>query len=290
MPEENKLADIVSSREGDDPFKDVKDEEEKDTSQDSPSEEKTKEEKSPSSQGEPEDKTEGETEGEPEDKTEGEPKEEPKEESKKDSTEEEKQIPFHKHPRWIEREKQWNERFETLKQEGQEELETALEKLKPQEPKGIPNWFKGLYGEDQPEMWNEYNAERKADRDALKQEILVEQREEQSERISKQNEEVQYWNEWIDTEVDKLKADGKSFNRNELLKVALEFKPTDEQGNIDLEKSYELMERMKAKDTKKSKARKELADSTISDTRGEESPKDFRTPKDLKGRSWEDII
>lgn len=281
MVEKKDLADIIAeTSKGADPFALVKDEE-KETPAESPTEEKTKEEKSPSSQGEPEGETEGEKEGELKDKTEGEPEKEP-EEKPKDKAEKKKQIPFHEHPRWKERERQWKENIADLKKANKEEIDRVLSSInKAKEPKTIPNWFKGLYGDDQ-NMWNEYRAGRKAEREELKQEILSEQKE----KNDKQKAEVQKWNEWVDVEVSKLKADGKTFKKNELLKVALDFKPTDDKGNISLEKAYELMQKFKTKDTKKATARKKLADSTVSGTKGTESSKGFKTPKDFEGNRW----
>jgi len=265
MAEENNLADVVEV-EGENPFNETKDEEVKETSQDSPPKEETEEEKSPSSQGE--------------EQSEEESKEESADDSKEDTednTEDETKLPFHKHPRWIEREKKWKNEIKTLKQENKETLKEALESIKPQEPKTIPRWFKGIYGDDQ-EMWNEYQSGRASERQSIKKEIL----DEQKATVEKQATEQKKADDWINDEIAKLKADGKKFNRNELLKVALDYRATDAQGNIDFEKSFEIMEVLKKKNPKKSKALKKLADSTVSGKDTETTPKSYKTPEDLK--------
>ena len=123
-----------------------------------------------------------------------------------------------------------------------------------EEPKSVPILFLWVFGDDEntQELWDDYQKEQKSARAEIKAEILKEQ----EAKTSNQGKETEKWNAWIDSEVENLKADGKIFDKNELMKVALEFKPTDDKGNISLEKSYEILQKMKVKDTAKSDAKK----------------------------------
>ena len=200
-------------------------------------------------------------------------------------------VPFHKHPRWIERE----EELKTLR-ENEEKTAKELAELKAFKAEiadkieptfAIPEWFKELYGENDV-AWKKY-AEREAQREVeIEQKILARQ-----EDIKKKAEtETQFWNKWVDIEVNKLKTLGLDFDRNELLKTMVDNQDQvkDENGNFDFAKGYKLYSESKPvpkPDT--SNARKQIADITAKNAGGDKKSKDYLTPADLRNKSWSDI-
>jgi len=251
-------------QEGDtNPFKDLN--EEKETPSESPTEKK-----------EPEENAE---------------KEEPKEGEKDNTPKEEEDVPFHKHPRWIEREselKELREREETtirelselksFKQEVSQRLDTSN--------KDVPDWFQELYGDNEV-AYRKYEEHEKVRTSEIERNILEKQ------EISRRqlDEEGKRWNKWVDDEIGKLHNEGKQFDRNELIKTMLEYKPTDENNNFDFKAGYKIYEAMKTKeiDPAKSQARKEIADTTMKNTSGEKKVKDFLTQADLRNKSWNQL-
>lgn len=200
-----------------------------------------------------------------------------------DSNPKEKNVPFDQHPRWIERENEWKTRFKTL-----EEKLSAFEKAQesPAQP-SIPRPFVDLYG-DNPEAWKRWQELSRIEREAVKQELVQEQQREQQRKAQ----EAERWNSWVVDSVAKLaEKHGKEIRKdspewNELMKVTLDYSPTDEMGNISFEKGYDLMVKLRREESaEKSKARKSLASGTSPETKAEGAPKDFYTPADLR-RGW----
>lgn len=194
-------------------------------------------------------------------------------------------LPFHKHPRWIERENELN----SLK-EREEEMARELAELKSfrEEKKtddSIPDWFSELYGDNQVayQKYSEHEARRTEEIEAR---ILARQEEQRTQ----QTRESEHWQKWVDTEIDKLAAKGLSFDKNELIQTMLEYRPTDESNNFDFDAGFKIYEAMKGKpDTARSTARKQLADATTV-TRNSEAPKkDYMTPAELRNRSWSSL-
>ena len=97
--------------------------------------------------------------------------------------------------------------------------------------------------------------------------------------------ESEYWNNWVGDQVQSLKDEGLKFDKNELMKVMYDYKPTDDEGNLDFRKGYEIMEVLKKKDPEKTEARKKIADEG-KDSKGEPANKKWKTPDDLVGVGW----
>lgn len=212
---------------------------------------------------------------------------EPKEEVKKDEPENtpkegDDTVPFHKHPRWIERENE----LKSLREREEENArvlaeltafkEEATKRFDPQDT-SVPDWFGGTA-----EAWQKYQEHESSRESQIEQKVLDRQ-----EQVKQQAQaDVQKWNAWVDTEVAKLESDGLKFDRNELIKTMLDYRPTDDQNNFDFKKGYQIYEALKGKDTSSSQARKQLADSTSHTSRGESKEKNYMTPEDLRNRSW----
>lgn len=270
---EDIFAGIPYESEGD-PFKSIikVSEEPQEETPASSQEEKVEETESPASEGESTEETS-------------------KEESSDENTPDEKNLPFHMHPRWkalMQERDELRQAQETLQKQVQE-MQSKVSVVNSQ-PASIPDWFTQAYGDDQ-DLWARYQEENKRTRDEIKQEILQDIRSEQSKAQAEQDQML----EWIDQQmsvlgethsIDLSYKDGKNSLRNELIKIALEYHPTDQQGNIDFEKVYEIRE-LKSKRDEKVEKRKEIAQAVSSTQKiSEPAKKDYLTPEDLKNKDW----
>lgn len=266
--------------------------EEKKTPSESSTEE-TKEEKSPSSQGEEKTEETKETEEESKEESKDKSEEETKEtEESKDSTETEDKVPFHKHPRWksmYEKNKDMAEVIDDLKA-FKDEVQPKLKELtQAQQTQQTPSWFTDIAG-DNPEAWTKYQAHETA----LKKQIKEEFQQEQTDLQDKQKKEADKWTNWVEDSVQGLKDEGLKFDRNELMKVVVEYRPTDNEGNLDFKKGYEIMTKLNAvqknEKTQKVKEKKKVASQTMEDSKGETKTKDFVTTHDLKNQDWTQLV
>lgn len=211
-----------------------------------------------------------------------------KEEPKEGENTPEKEVPFHEHPRWKQRE----EELKTLREAEEahareiEELKAFREESKTSKTTAIPDWFKELYGDNEV-AWAKYSEHDRVQRDDIKREVL----QEQELLRQRQTDEANRWNKWVDDQITKLQADGKQFDRNKLIKTMLEYRPTDDNNNFDFEKGYRIYEALEQKeaDPQKSQERKQLADIVTATTKGDKKSKDFLTAHDLRNKSWNNL-
>jgi chromosome segregation ATPase len=197
-------------------------------------------------------------------------------------------TPFHKHPRWIERENELNKTREEKEalQRDVAELKQFKEEISKQLPKSdtkIPEWFSTLYGHN-PEAWEKYSEHDRTVREQMKQEIL----EAQEQKIHEAQEQEKYWLNWVDTEMGKLEAKGYKFDREELAQVMMRTRPTDEKGNLDFEAGYETYIARKGPtvNPQVSQARKQVADTVNRTSKGEPAKKDYMTSAELRNKTW----
>ena len=191
----------------------------------------------------------------------------------KSQTQEE--VPFHKHPRW----KEMYEDNKALK-----ERLAALESPKPPAQQSankqtdIPDYWKDLYGDNAERTWS---AHMRTLDDVKRQ--AVEETEQRLNAKQRQEAEVQqHAQRYVEESLSNLKAEGKSFDDNELLKVVSDYRPITADGQWDFEKAYQILQMMKGSDGKeKSEARKKLAsETTRNSSKGE---------PDKKGHSIEEL-
>lgn len=205
----------------------------------------------------------------------GEPNAEPKEDD-----------PFH--IRWRERETKLKADYEARLEEKARELEEKFSSRfkSDDEPVSIPKWFSRIHGED-PDAWNEYKEYDAEQRETIKRELV----EEQEAQRRQADEEVKYWNKWVDDEVSRLSTEGKQFDRNELIKVMLDYRPTDQEGNFDFNAGYRILEALKIKeaDPEKSQARKKIADLSTKSSNTPEAKKTYVSSVDIRKKSWSDL-
>ena len=236
-----------------------KDEEGKETPPESPPEKKTEQEKSPSQEGE------------------------------KESTPEEDKVPFHKHPRFQEITRENRELKEAVKglSKFREEAEPKLKELG-QKGQPIPQWFANTFGENE-QAWEQYQGYEKELRQKIKDEFYQEQ-----EELGKQQEaEQKKWSDWTSNQLQQLKDEGLKFDQNELLKVLVEYKPMDDEGNLNFHKGYEILSKIKTAEgvdkSKKTEEKKKTASATMEGGEGGEQERKYRTSKDLRNKDWTDL-
>ncbi len=149
----------------------------------------------------------------------------------------------------------------------------------------IPDWFKGIYGDDVNAYQNYLMTERQSIIEQAKREIITDQQR----QVAEQEARVQRWNDYSTNSMDSLQAEGKSFDRNELMAFMLKWQPTDAQGNFDFNKGYELMSMTKPATQEKSKARKAIADISQTTNNTSERKRDFAVPGQFRNVSPYDL-
>lgn len=214
-----------------------------------------------------------------------------KEEASDKGQADDEKLPFHRHPRWKAMREELKKRDIAL-----EELKQSIESLKQtkdksEEPRTIPTEFVELFG-DNPEHWEKFRKLTTSQAESIVSDRLRQMEEKQSKAAN----ESTRWNQWVDEQMASLSEetglsleDPDSSERNEILKVALEYSPTDAQGNVDLKKSYELWKALKAV-PKKAEEKKKVAALTVDDKAHGSQPEKVVGFHELKGKNWRDYI
>lgn len=210
-----------------------------------------------------------------------------------DNTPDDKLEPFHKHPRWkqmMDKNQELTENVETLtgtleglQKQGQESTQTSVE---------LPSWWRALAGDDDKsaEIYKGFLQQTKTDKETIRAELVKEQ----EAQVNKQQDEQTRWDEWVDLEVQNLKDEGLTFDKNELIQTAIKYQPSDEKGGISLRKALTIlnMEKGQVDDKKKAKldAKKKLAGDTTSTAGGE--PSDIKTVDsgNLRRKSFHQLV
>ncbi len=210
-------------------------------------------------------------------------------------------LPFHKHPRWIERENELRTLREQREADAQAIAELATfkeettKRFTQSEESTIPEWFSELYG-DNPIAWQKYSEHEKQKEAEIEQRFFARQEETRKQEVEKQqqeNQKVVLANEWIDNEITRLESEGKKFDRNELLLIMTETRPTTADGSsFDFNAGYRTYELRHQNDVNpaKSQARKQLADTTSKSSVGERKVPDYHTPASLRNKSWNQLL
>lgn len=205
-----------------------------------------------------------------------------------DNTEVKREIPFHEHPRWREREEELKQ-LRAFREEVTPKLSMLEQKLQAQATtdENIPEWFKELYGENAV-AWQKYSERSKLEREEIKKEIVAEQ---EAKHLEAQKEE-QYWNNWVEEGIKGLQTVGLEFDRNALIKVMLENSQavTNALGNFDFNLGYKLY-KVKYPDNSQanSQARKKLADTATKSSRTDKDSKDYMTSNELRNKTWNQL-
>jgi len=187
----------------------------------------------------------------------------------KETETEEDKLPFHKHPRW----KKVMDELKDLR-EFRENTTKTPEKVEDVKMPEMPKWYTDLYGENQ-EGWEAYVKQRQSEREEDRKAILADLEKRQKEAEEK----VSKMDAWVDEQVQTLKDDPEigAFDRNKLLKVMLDYKPTDDEGNLDFYKGYQILQLQDKKpagenpDITKSKIKKAIASQTVQKSKSTEN-------------------
>jgi hypothetical protein len=201
---------------------------------------------------------------------------------------EEKDIPFHQHPRWKEREEAWDKRFNDQELRHQEDLkkireEFGADRKKNAEQTDIPSWFGG----DQ-DQWNDYRKDRDAEIKAAEERAIQRITDEKGKQDKSVQEATEYMqSELMDIESDKnLNPSGEKIDPNKLLKIVMDNDLVDSKGRWNYRVGVRLMNF--GANIPKPGDRKKIAGATLAGNEPEEKPVAYKTSKDFKGanRPW----
>lgn len=225
-----------------------------------------------------------------------------KEESAPSNSQDENNVPFHKHPRWKAMHDKNRALEETLAMTAaevqelrafREQTASRLDQVdritRGEEKVTIPKWFGVAFGEENTELYQEYQQHQTEMRQQIKAEIVQEQQQAHQAATHAAQSETARWDAWVTKSVDGLRDEGLEFDENELRAVALKYLPSDDRGNIDFRKAYDILQIEKVKDmkpTEKAKARKAIAAATTTKGSSESPPKEYMTAADLRRTSW----
>lgn len=194
-------------------------------------------------------------------------------------------VPFHKHPRWIEREEAWNKRFNEQETRHQDDMKKIREEFgQPNRKEGqessVPEWFGG--SEEQFSKFLSFVEER-----ALRR---VTETTEQEKKLQQEATE-HFESELAAIEADEaLNPTGEKIDPNKLLKIVLDNELIDSKGRWNYRAAYRIYraENTQTPPPKDTKERKNLASATTSESKAEPKQKTYMTSSDFKGanRPW----
>lgn len=225
----------------------------------------------------------------------------------------EEKKPFHEHPRWKEREKDWENRFEALKKEMSEasakeinELKSKIAERKEETAElteaDIPDWFNGDL-----ETYKKFESHQTSKMQKLvtaaakaAEENAVNRIKGESERETKA---VQEATAWLESEVARLQDDpelnpsGKPINRAELFAIAQRDDLIDSKGRWNYRAAMRIYARehkdeVEEEDQNKEEKnlKKNIAALTMKkDSKGSGSQKAIASADSLKGKGWDNL-
>ena len=202
---------------------------------------------------------------------------------------------FHKHPRWLAMQQELTE-LRDFRDKAAPLLE-GIEQSKPkEETTEIPAWFSEIFG-DNDSAWKKFRAFNEDQRKQLRTEILEEVKQ-SSVRVLEEEKQA---DKWLEEELSGLESDedtvsemkklGIKFDRNAILKVAMDYLPSDEKGNISIKKAYAIWKTMKPSTEKPNASEKKgIADKTMGKGKSESEKRDYKNSADLQGKSFRDLV
>lgn len=237
--------------------------EQEDTTADSPSEDDQTEEINPSQEGEQ--------------ATNDEPTNTPDEDN----------LPFHKHPRWkqLQEDKAAQEKLNAELQATIQQLQEKSEVVKPDD--SLPQEFVELYGDD--EVARKAYALQQKQMAGIEERIREQLITRQAEEARKEQEQTNQWDAWVDFEITTLVEAGEKFDRNKLMKIAVDFQPTDQQGNISFKKALDIYKLQDATTKPTNSANKKVAAMTASNNQGDSKVDSSPSTNSLRGRSMQSL-
>ena len=148
-----------------------------------------------------------------------------------------------------------------------EKLEKGNQPTQTKTPTTKPAWFAKYFGDDE-EAWQGFQQMTASAKEEAKAEAIADiKREQESERNSSSK-----WDKWVNEQVESLEEQGETFERNALLKVMDQYRPTDDEGNLDFHKGLELL-RLKGDKPSQVEAKRKAAAMTATPMKGSEPSK-----------------
>ncbi|MDD5110785.1 MAG: hypothetical protein PHI63_06270 [Patescibacteria group bacterium] len=199
-----------------------------------------------------------------------------------------KDKPFHQHPRWLEREREWENRFNTQESRHQEDLRQIREEFgnarkDNAEQTKIPSWFGGTQ-----EQWDAYRSDRDAELKNAEERAYTRLTSEHTQQEKAVAEATTYMKgEIAFIEGDQtINPSGEKVDPNKLLKIVMDNDLVDSQGRWNYRAGWRMM-RSGGGTPSKPGARKVIAGATGSEARGETKPAPYKTSADFKkSRPW----
>lgn len=209
---------------------------------------------------------------------------------------------FAEHPRWIEREADWKDRFNKQEErhttslaELRKEFEEKIGAVQPQKtenaPTQIPSWFGG--DEQQWVDFQEYNNQLLSNaKDSAKKEVTGELEKKTASEQKSIEDATTYMNEQIlDIEGDKdLNPTGAKIDKNKLLKIVIDNDLVDSKGKWNYKAGYNIMKSQPAiPTTNDTEEKKKLAAATTEEAGAETKPPEVTTSAYFKkpgNRPW----
>lgn len=198
--------------------------------------------------------------------------------------------PLNEHPRWQERESEWNTRFNAQEQRHQDDLKALRDEFGTArkdnaETTKIPSWFGGTQ-----EQWDAYRSDRDSEITAAEERAVKRV----TEANEKQNTAVKEATTYMQTEIKSIETDktlnptGSKIDPNKLLKVVLDNDLVDSKGRWNYKAGFRLMQQQGMIPKPQSNGdRKTVAAATTSENRAETKPSTVKTSADFKrNKPW----
>jgi len=197
-----------------------------------------------------------------------------------------KDVPFHKHPRWIKREREWKDKFNSQEKRHDDaiaELRNDIGKSKKNDDQTekVPSWFGG----DQ-ENWNAYKKWHKEQVGSIEKGTFDKISQEKSSNEKAIKEAKEYMDDQIELieSDEKLNPNGLSIDQNKLLKFVIDNDLVDSKGRWNYKAGFKMMIKSSSfSNSKNNNAnRKKIAGAINSKNNGESKFKAFKTSKDFE--------
>lgn len=200
-----------------------------------------------------------------------------------------KDTPFHEHPRWKQRETEWDKRFNDQESRHQEDLKAIREEFgnarkDNAEQVKIPSWFGGTQ-----KQWDAYRVDRDADIKTAEDRAYERLNSEKSGQEKAVAEATTYMqNEVSAIENDKtLNPTGAKIDPNKLLKIVIDNDLVDSKGKWNYRAGFRMMQASGNTSISKPGERKTVAGATNSESKAESKPAPYKTTSDFKkNRPW----
>jgi hypothetical protein len=212
---------------------------------------------------------------------------------------EEDKLPFHKNPRWTQRETEWNQRFNDQEKRHQDDLKSIREEFKEArkdnaEQTKIPSWFGGTQ-----EQWDAYRADRDAELIAAEDRAEKRAIDKIKNERGSEDKAVKDATEYLHSEVDAIQADkvlnptGAKIDAEKLLKIVLDNQLIDTKGRWNYRAGFKIMNGTQATapaPKPKTEEKKAIADASTSNkgaAGGNDSKPSIATSQSFKNnRPW----